>query len=393
MEQMTPGAPPPPSLSAPPTSGTDARSLLAALSRVSAAINGSLSIRDVLPTVVDMVIEVTRAERGFIMLEHPLTGELEILAARNISREDAGAVTFDGSRTIIERARTSGQPVFTVDAASDERFQDSRSVASLGLRSVVCIPMALRGRRIGVIYVDNRVEADAFRQEDLDLLTAIANQAAVAIENARLQDVLEQSYVDTVNSLANALMVRDKYTRSHSETVAQLCVHLAKEMGLPQEMERDLYMVGMLHDVGKIGVRDNILLKPGALTEEERELMEQHAHYSDHIVDPLGLPEPVKLGIRHHQERYDGQGYPSGLAGQAIPLHARIVAVADSFHAMISDRVYRKALTLDKAVAELQRCAGTHFDPVIVEALLQVLSKVGLPDLLGESPAPPAGSA
>ena len=185
-------------------------------------------------------------------------------------------------------------------------------------------------------------------------------------------------------ALARAVDAKDSYTRSHCHTVSQLSALIATELGFTGDRLAKMRLAGLLHDVGKIGVPDAILNKPAALTDDEYEVMKQHAVLGFEIVESAGLPEQARW-IRHHHERVDGRGYPDGLSGEEIPLESRIILVADSFEAMTSDRPYRRAPGREFALAELDRNAGTQFDPDVVDALTRALDVGGQFDL---KPAP-----
>lgn len=344
------------------------------LRRVGQVINSSLEISRVLDDVMDLVIQEMHAERGFIMLMDSESGELEFAAARNFQHETLHSEQFQVSRSILEQVRVSHQPVLSTDALQDQRFDGSMSVQMLGLRSVLCVPLLYKLGFTGIIYVDNRAQSGVFYEADRELLLAIADQAAIAIENARLYRALQQSFLDLVKALSNAIEERESYTRGHSEMVAHFSVLIARALQLSTQQIQEVRLSGLLHDVGKIGIKDHILLKPGGLSQQEREEMDRHADIGHRIVEHVNWPEIVRLSILHHQERFDGKGYPDGLAGEAIPLPARIVAVADAYHAMVSDRIYRKALPADLALAELQKGAGSQFDPQVVNAFLELVA-------------------
>jgi putative nucleotidyltransferase with HDIG domain len=190
----------------------------------------------------------------------------------------------------------------------------------------------------------------------------------------------EQALLDTITALAHAIEAKDNYTINHCERITFRAVALAQTLALPQQEIENIRLGSILHDVGKIGIPDAILNKPGKLTSEEYEIIKQHAAIGARIVQSVGALQEVAPIVRHHQERYDGTGYPDGLAGEDIPIGARIIAVVDAYGAMTEDRVYRKALGHHAAIAELRRCAGTQFDPVIVDAFIRLLED--RPDLV-----------
>jgi len=246
-----------------------------------------------------------------------------------------------------------------------------------------------------VLFYDR--ERDELESEDLNLVAAIAGQAAIAMENASLYEDLEMSYFSTVKALARAIEVKDPYTYGHSERVTQYALVIARKLGLDEWALRNIKYAGALHDIGKLGIARNILNKPGELSEEEFLHVKSHPQMGDSIIEPVSfLKEPRDI-ILHHHERYDGKGYPDGLKGEEIPLGARILAVADSFEAMMSDRPYRSALDLHEAIAEIKDNSGTQFDPAIVQVFVETLSEeetpVSVPPAEAETPgeveAPP----
>lgn len=183
------------------------------------------------------------------------------------------------------------------------------------------------------------------------------------------------SLYEVVTSLSSALDARDHYTNGHSERVIEYAKQIACELGMPMNQQEELVYLCLLHDIGKIGIPDHILNKPGRLTQEEFEIMKRHAEIGEKIISPLETLKNLKPLIRHHQEYYDGGGYPDGLSGEAIPLACRILSVVDTFDAMTTDRPYRAALPIEAAIAELRRCVGTQFDPQIVEIFIRILER------------------
>lgn len=188
-------------------------------------------------------------------------------------------------------------------------------------------------------------------------------------KNQEIQDMA----IQTIATIANTIDAKDEYTRGHSKRVAEYSIAIANELGLSAEEINDLRSIALLHDIGKIGVPDFVLNKPGRLTNEEYELMKQHTVIGSDILKDIKMFQGIDVGARFHHERFDGNGYPDKIAGEDIPYIARIIAVADAFDAMTSNRVYRKQLDLDYVIGELKRCKGTQFDPVIAEALIRML--------------------
>lgn len=188
-----------------------------------------------------------------------------------------------------------------------------------------------------------------------------------------IDEALQKNYLDGLSTLLKVLEARDPYTKEHSKQVTKYAVLIAKELGFSKDQIEIMEQTCMLHDIGKIGINDAILRKPGRLTPEEWEIIRQHPIIGEEILQPLKLLHIEQAMVRHHHERYDGKGYPDGLAGEDIPIYARILAVADSYAAMTSERPYRKALSREDAIAELKRRSGSQFDPKIVETFLKVI--------------------
>ena len=351
---------------------------LYALIDVGKVINSSLDLTTVLNEVMDTIISLTGAERGFLMLSNH-QGGLDFRVARNMARETLEEEDFKISSTIAHRVAAQGEPVLTTNAQEDPRFTGQHSVAIYNLRSILCVPLKVKGQVTGLIYADNRVRSGAFTQRDLHILTAFGNQAAVALENARLfNDVqrsnfeLAQAYDVTLEGWARALELRDQETEGHTRRVTELTVRLAKAMGFEGEELNHIRRGALLHDIGKMGIPDRILLKPGKLTDQEQETMKKHPVYAYEMLYPIEKLRPA-LDIPHrHHEKWDGSGYPGGLKGKDIPLAARIFAIVDVWDALRSDRPYRESWPAEKVRAHLREQSGTHFDPRVVEAFLDL---------------------
>ena len=242
-----------------------------------------------------------------------------------------------------------------------------------GVKSWIGAPLIVRGECVGVLTVDG-YEANQFTAADAQLVSSFAIHAGIALENARLLEEAEDAYVQTVSALASAIDVRDSYTSGHSQRLAELAVKIGQQMGCDEQQLEDIRWGALLHDIGKIGVPDEILRKPSPLENHEMEIMRQHPEIGANIVEGVKNLAAVAPIIRAHQERFDGSGYPNGLRAGAIPLIARIISVADAYVAMTDERVYRKARSHEAALDEIQRCSGTQFDPAVVDAFLKLYS-------------------
>jgi putative nucleotidyltransferase with HDIG domain len=356
----------------------DRRGQLKALMGVGNTINSSRGRGRVLEEVMDSLITLTHAERGFLMLRNR-KGELKPEIARGIAHINLVEKEFEFSRTIIRRVVDSCEPVLTTNAQEDPRFEKQVSIAAYQLRSIICAPLKMKDQLIGVIYVDNRARTGIFRESDLELVSAFANQAAVAIDNADLFENLQKSnrdlekaYQATLEGWVRALDLRDKETEGHTQRVTVLTECLARSMGVKGDALVNITRGALLHDIGKMGIPDSILLKKGALTEEERSLIREHPNMARKMLKDIEFLWPaIDIPYCHH-EKWDGSGYPRGLKGMDIPFAARVFAVVDVWDALISDRPYRKAMPADEVRRHIQADSGSHFDPNVVKAFMEL---------------------
>jgi putative nucleotidyltransferase with HDIG domain len=234
--------------------------------------------------------------------------------------------------------------------------------------SIMIAPLSNKNRTLGVVTIVFEQDEDFIRQQTLRLLYILSGFFSLSLENAYLFEDLKKSYFDTIRAVANSVEARDAYTRGHSNRVAQIAKVIAAEMGWSR---RDLELIdwgGVLHDLGKVGISDTILNKPGKLTDEEFASMKDHPVIGAQIISGIAFLEPLLPYIAQHHERYDGRGYPAGLKGEEIAIQGRLLAIADTYDAMTSDRPYRKGLSDRTAYDEIMRCSGMQFDPVIARA-------------------------
>ena len=354
------------------------QSQLRALMSVGQVINSSVGLRRVLEEVMDSLISLMRAERGFLMLREP-SGELIVRIARGIAHVNLDEEAFKVSRSVVRKVIESNAPVLTTNAQADPRFDAQLSIAAYQLRSILCVPLKLKHDLIGVLYVDNRAHAGIFKEHDLELISAFADQAAVAIDSARLfEDLqesnreLERAYQATLEGWVRALDLRDKETEGHTERVTILTYRLARLMGVRDDAMVHITRGALLHDIGKMAIPDGILIKPGPLTDEERKLIQKHPVYAYEMLSPIEFLVPaIDIPYCHH-EKWDGTGYPRGLKREEIPFAARIFPVIDVWDALTSDRPYRKALPHAEVRQRIKADSGKHFDPRVVEAFMDL---------------------
>lgn len=347
------------------------------LYKVSEAISQSLSLEEVLGTVKDVAIHDVRADLCSVLLDDPETGWFE--RTRGVSSDyhrpeaiadKASWLELDGA-AFAEFFRDEG--VLLVHGARARTF--FRWVdESVTVYSLVAVPLRVRGRLIGVIAAVSLTASRRFDEGQRKLLAMVGSRAAAAIENARLYEDLKATFNQTIQGLARAIDKMDRYTAGHSDRVAVYAELLARRMQLPTDVVEVVRQAALMHDIGKIGCVMN-LNKPGKLSQEEYEIFKKHPGYGRDILEPIRFLHPIIPGVHLHHERWDGRGYPLGLKGEHIPIIARIIAVADTYDAMTSDRSYRKALPHDVATGEIERCAGTQFDPFCAHEFLIVIEE------------------
>ena len=251
--------------------------------------------------------------------------------------------------------------------------------------AVACIPSYFREELLGILLLGAKKNGRKFGQNELDFFVALASDVAMAIRNASLFQELAQElgkkqslFLHTTIALATAIDAKDHYTHGHTSRVTNLCLQIAavlrqrNKRQITKKFIEHLHIAALLHDIGKIGVPESILNKNGPLTEEERKIMQDHSIIGTTILQPIKELELSILGVKYHHERYDGNGYPEGLKGENIPLIASIIAAADSFDAMTSDRPYRKALSKEEAIAQIEQMSGKQFNPLIAEIVVHL---------------------
>ena len=346
--------------------------------RASYLINAQRDPDELFITIMDLAFEAVNAERGYLVLSE---ADERLLVKVRRFRHPSGRKRLSISRSVVDTVLAKGQAVMVNDAMKDQRFSSRESVVANSLRSVLCVPLKCQDKVLGFIFVDNPTMSGAFSTDDLRLMAGIAVQAGVAIENCRLFRAVEDIMFGSIGALVAAIEAKDQYIRGHSERVANISRAVAEEMSLPYELIKTIHLAALLHDIGKIGLSESILNKEGHLDDAERALVHEHSGRGAEILRNITNMAEVAKAVRHHHEHWNGEGYPSSLAGRDIPLASRIIAVADSYDAMTSERPYRGRLTHESCVGEIVRCSGQQFDPEVVEALLKWARR-------GRSPVP-----
>ncbi|MBF0544873.1 MAG: GAF domain-containing protein [Candidatus Riflebacteria bacterium] len=343
---------------------------LATLHEVGKSLNMVLELEKLLEMILENTARVLGGVKSSsLILFDEETNLLHVKVFKGLNRDWTKKPIKIGEG-IAGKVFEKGEPVL-INNLSGEGITDPASGS--GVRSSLCVPLKVKERKLGVLSVSDKLSGDSFDSNDLDMLFTLASQIAITINNAKLYEDLEASYLAAVRALANSLDAKDPYTRGHSERVAWYSVEIGKKMSLSPAQVKDLHIGALLHDIGKIGISETIINKSSKLTPDEFELIKTHPARGASIIEPAKfLKEKIPL-IKFHHERYDGKGYPEGLKGDKIPLLARIVCVADSYDAMTSKRAYRDNIGRGAAMSELINCAGSQFDPSVVEAFIQIL--------------------
>jgi HD-GYP domain-containing protein (c-di-GMP phosphodiesterase class II) len=257
------------------------------------------------------------------------------------------------------------------DVANDPRYyKKAQHITQFVTRNMVCVPVRSRGKVIGVLQAINKKDMGLFTEQDLDDVWTLANQVAVALENANLYAELQETFLNTAEALAAAVEKKDPYTGGHIMRVVEYSMAIAKHMSRPLSDMDQLRLAAVMHDIGKIGIRDNVLLKQGKLTADEMAHMREHPLVGDDIMGHIEKMKAVRKVMRSHHEKWDGSGYPTGIRGEEIPVPSRIFAVIDVWDALRSDRPYRPAWSEDRVIDYLRTERGKHFDPAVVDIFL-----------------------
>ncbi len=342
---------------------------------LSQQLNSSLRLETLLDTFLLTVVGQLRVESACFLLARDWDSTVLV-----------PSVSKGVKRELVENLKIPFESAFGSVVASHERPLDVeelesypevgrhvKAIAAAGF--ILCHPIHVKGRFIGVLLLGERVHGNGFTPLDMEMLTSLSSSAGIAIENARLYNELQETYLATIKAFVNTIEAKDPYTRGHTERVADYATAIAQGMGLPPEEIETIRFGAILHDIGKLGVYEQILWKPTALDEEEWKIVKSHPETGASILSGIRFLEKAIDIVRHHHERLDGRGYPDGLKADELSLNARIACVADSFDAMTSNRPYRDALPISEALAQMAQKAGTQFDPLVTETFANLVKQ------------------
>ncbi|WP_319405128.1 HD domain-containing phosphohydrolase [uncultured Desulfosarcina sp.] len=349
---------------------------------------------DLFKRVVDLSTELTHADEAcFYVINEAIQRPVQV--ARSVAGGNGNPQNHpDGSTAEGDDGRYAGSldiSQLILDNCDEDRpllIHENSKVRGLpeAIRSLMLVPLNIRKKVFGVLAVSSLGGDVRFSEKDLYYMSFMTNKAAYAIENVALYENIYDNLFATLYAFVGAIEARDPYTEQHSNRVTRIAIALCRAMGGSQEEQDILNVAGQLHDIGKIGIRDDILLKPGRLTDEEFRIIKEHPVIGANIVERLGLWDREKNIIKCHHERFDGKGYPNGLAGENIPMLARILSVADVYDAIASDRAYRKRMEETKILEIMYGGSGTQFDAGVIDTFRSLYDQGALKAIIDTSP-------
>jgi len=331
-------------------------------------------VEELLDSILNDAVSTLDAQRGAIVLADGPNGPLRLRALASGQSQFASRTGF--SQSLAQRCFNRGESILCCSVEEDPELAGARSIAEGTMASVLCVLLRTPRKRLGVLHLDRGPMQAPFTKDDLHLADALAAHVSAGIESAELLRKQKELFYATINMLAQVVETRDDWTGNHTQRVTEYSLLLAHQLELPADQIEVLRRGTPLHDIGKIGIADAILNKPGRLTPAEFEEMKKHTVKGAKILEAVPDFADVIPIARSHHERWDGGGYPDGLKGEDIPRLARIVAVADTFDAMTSDRPYRKGLAPEVAFGEVEKQSGKQFDPECAKAFLEIRQRI-----------------
>ncbi len=350
------------------------------LLNVSRIVSSSLEMDKVALAVLDESMIALGTDHASLFLVDEHSGRLVLTKAKGFSDDEIGNIKLLGSWEVINNQLVKRKRSLIVNDVHTNLIFRKKNLPffheKLPINSFLAVPLEKEKLLIGVLIVSNRKRPDhIFTTEDQELLLGLSNYIAIALMNAKLYQKLKDMFISTVKSLVRAVDAKDPYTRGHSERVMKYTVSIGKEIGLDDESMENLRLSSLLHDIGKIGIKESVLFKPGKLSKREKCHIMSHPVIGLNIVESIDDSHKFIRGILEHHEHFSGTGYPNHLKGRAISMEGRIIAVADTYDALTTNRPYQKRYTPKEALFEIRKGSNSQFDPKIVRMFMLSFSK------------------
>jgi HD-GYP domain-containing protein (c-di-GMP phosphodiesterase class II) len=344
------------------------------LQRLSQTTTSLLDIEKITRLILSEIINTLHIEHGAILIKNFESGDFQVIAEDGESKHFPSG--FRADHPIVTWMSRQNQQLLYHELTIEPSFKSIWKEEKEELErfnAELFLPLNTKGDLIGIIVLGKKLSSQPYTQDEQLIFSTLANQTAVAIENARLYDELRGSFFQSVIALANAIDIRDTYTNTHSQQIANWAAKTARQLGCTSEEINEIYLGGLLHDIGKIGIPDAIMQKPTKLNEEEWKIVHTHPKLGAELISPIKKLAGVSPMIEYSHERYDGLGYPHGKKGEEIPLGARIISVVDSYYAMLDKRPYKEPYSSNKIIKELKQNSGKMYDPSVIEAFLKII--------------------
>ncbi len=352
--------------------------LQSALFAISQELDNLKTENQIKNKVVELACKFLKVKKAAFLLYNRDVDGMVVVASRGVYGDSHRGLVLPYQNSIIKRVLDTGCPYIASSLNGSPRLDPFFSTWSLKTPPLICYPVTLGQRNCGVLALGEKSRGELFSGKELNLLDFLVRKGSLCLENASLYENLTRNFYGTLQSLVTALEAKDVYTKWHSQRVTEYAMMIAKVMGCNEKEMESIRTITFLHDIGKLGIQDSLLNKPGNLTDTEFNTIQMHTLIGEKIVENLNLNKDEISIIRNHHECWDGSGYPDGLKGEDIPFLARIVSVADSFDAMTSNRSYREALNTEEAMVRLVEQRGRQFDPMVVDSFLSALKDANL---------------
>ncbi len=346
-----------------------------ALVNLSQRLSTFVDCQELLFTTLKTLKEILSINQGMILLRRDNNHEYRVSVSVGLNPLEWKTILLTGDTNLVRYLRHSKRGIPRQETIENPNPDSELREDFNNLKAELCIPIIYGDKLLGILALGKKTFDKLYNPEEIDILTNLGTEIALSIKSIKLREEMREKFLGTVLSLARAIGTRDPYTWEHCQKVSEYAVKVAERIGLASELIEAIRIAGLLHDIGKIGINDKVLLKPDRLSEEEFAVIKKHPVIGTKILESIEIPLDSRNGVRHHHERLDGYGYPDGTAGDDLSPSAKILAVVDVYNAMTTDRPYRKAINKEEAVRELRMGAGRRFDVNVVKTFLKILEE------------------